>query len=399
MFAKRIAVLPVAGAIWFSIWGDVGPLRAADPTRPLEVVFAAGFDCKSRITEAAWRTGRSRDFPGGHVAFFENPITDRARILTPQQALEQIQRADIFLYSGHTVNPAGFQPPMHAIHLRDPNDKDKAISTTALDIRRALQGRRGPRLVIINGCHTTDLGDGVPAVYRLNQAFGIKDGTVGRAYIGWKVLIVGITADDHIGRLLDHWTKPNQDGLYPTLEESRRATGNHPYMTIIGDADLRYNLPFLLRSANPKHTTVSPLRLIWELKGEKTARATLDLGEKNEASLKQFGLPRKITMAATRTADGFEIRDPQFRQLVEKALNATVAALAFTESSKAPNLVQIQEATLHVRGDGDKLRVNLRIRASATIPRRNQPPLRQDVNYATEMIGVPDPPIPARPPA
>jgi hypothetical protein len=386
MHAKKLAVLFLAAV-------SLAPavVRADDPLRRLEVVFAGGYSAQTRISEAAWRDGRTRNFANANVRFFDNPLTDRVRIITPRRTLLHIQQSDIYYYSGHAGTPSSSNPPMHVLQVRAENDMNAAATVSAADIRGALQGRRGPRLVVINGCKTTNPGDGVQGQNRLSTAFGITAGTTGRAYLGWSDIVIGINGDDQLGRLLAHWTTADAQGNYPTLEQSKRATGNSPNLTIIGDANLRYNVPYLLRSANPRQNNVHPFRMNWELTSATGGRMVIDFGAENAAVLQQLGLPRKLTMAATRTATGFEIRDAQFRQLVERVTEKIADAVTGVFGGQRTTGVQVHEATLQVRSEGDNLRISVRVRATAMVPRNGGAATRQEIlNNTVELIGTPE---------
>ena len=227
----------------FGLSGSFFPTAHAGEPRKVEVVFVAGYGAGSRISNDTWQAGRRKAFQGQSVRFFDNPRDQLQLIVNREQMKKIIQQADILFYSGHTVTPRP-PAPTHALKLRAVGNDNGALTTA--DIRAALEGKRGPRVVLLNGCKTTNPGDGVAAENRINNGFGITDGTQGRVYLGWTEEVVGFNGDDQMTTLLTHWTTPNAQGVYPTIGDSL-ATLNNPTITLIGDRGVRYDVRALVR--------------------------------------------------------------------------------------------------------------------------------------------------------
>ena len=192
------------------------------------VILVAGFGASTQIDDERFVEKRRKTFAGQHVSFFNNEL-----YLNRDRVLKAIQQADIFFYSGHSGTPSSM-PGFQVLLAKPTGGSDKGF-VTAAQIRDALRGKIGPRLVIVNGCSTTDENDGVAEENRLSNGFGIKAGTEGRAYLGWSKSIPGFLADDQIGRLLDAWTAAGN----PTIEEARQSVGIEN-LDILGDKGLRY---------------------------------------------------------------------------------------------------------------------------------------------------------------
>jgi hypothetical protein len=105
-----------------------------------------------------------------------------------------------------------------------------------------------PRLVIINGCATTARKFDNDPENQLFRAFGFDADTKGRAYLGWKVSVIGVQGDNYFSQFLVHWATPKADGSYPTLLESRDfmegkggGVAISENLDILGTPDLRFD--------------------------------------------------------------------------------------------------------------------------------------------------------------
>jgi len=210
------------------------PPAGAALGRQQKVYLIAGYGASNRIDNVDWYRKRLQNFSGQKVF----PLSGH-QCLNREQFLKAAAKADILFFSGHSGVPSA-RPDIQALKLKPTaTNADGLIS--AADLRAGLRGG-GPRLVIVNGCKTTDPADGIAEAKRIHSGFGISQGTRGRAYLGWPKLVVGFVADDQMGRFLTAWTKPNADGTYPSLADAKRTLGIQN-LTIIGDSSLRYPAP------------------------------------------------------------------------------------------------------------------------------------------------------------
>ncbi len=216
-------VVPVALGSWLAARGEEGQQR---------VIFVAGYGASTRIDDEKFQELRRKNFEGQWISFFSNQL-----YLNRERFLKAAQQADILFYSGHSGTPSS-SPGMQALVVKAATE-EKAEVLPAAAIARALEGETGPRLVVVDGCCTTDPEDGVEGPNRLSTAFGITATTTGRAYLGWSKAVPGFLADDQIGRLFAIWTAPGAGGRYPTLEEARAGVGIEN-LVIVGDGGLRY---------------------------------------------------------------------------------------------------------------------------------------------------------------
>ncbi len=385
IFASAVAVLLVTGH------GSV-----AGPGDQLKVYFVGGYEAANRVDDDAWYGKRKTDFSGQNVVVFPN-----RNCLTPERFLKLVQNADILYYSGHFGTPKDM--PNNQVFLLKPADPDKRPSAfvTAGDIRTALQSKRGPRLVIVNGCHSSDMGNSaVPAGNLMPSGFGISKNTQGRAYLGWQKLAVGFVGDDQMGKFLDAWTTPDSEGNYPTLLESKAKAGI-TNLDIIGDQTLRYRVPFLLGSIDPKSKNSKPMRMDWRLLDENKAVATLDFGADYEKDFKKMGFDRRMKLTFVREKDTFVLRDDQFVKFMVKLGEDMAAGLGGLFEDK-PNAIKatatVREVSIIARADGENLRFSMKVNISGTVTRPKMPPKTQEFMKGTfEMIAKPFQPTPRVP--
>lgn len=222
---------------WFGVaipcvFALASPSGAIQWDRPIpwKADFVAGEDAGTLITEnAAFKNRIRKAMAEDSVSFFPTP-------LDAEQTLHSLTRADLFYFSGHTIS--NLDPPMHAIQVNGGKPK-KAGKLTAVDIKKHLVSHAtGPRLVILVGCQTMNAEDGVPPAFRLDSAFGIHENTRGRAFLGYETVIVGPMADDTMSKMIEFWTRPGPDGVWPTIEEAVQAVKSP--IRIVGDSALRY---------------------------------------------------------------------------------------------------------------------------------------------------------------
>ncbi len=208
------------------------PLQAAQVEKQISwnADFVKGEDAGTLIYDnAVFKERLRKALSADKVSFFPTP-------LDAEQVLKSLTRSDLFYFSGHTIGK--LNPPMQAIQVNG-GAPNKAGKLTAEDIKKHLVSNgTGPRLVILVGCETMNPEDGVPAAFRLDSAFGIHQDTRGRAFLGYRSPIVGAMADDTMSKMIEFWTKPNDDGVWPTIEEAVQFAKSP--IVIVGDSSLRY---------------------------------------------------------------------------------------------------------------------------------------------------------------
>ncbi len=213
------------------VWcrSTVGEPDGGAAGRTLHIHIVMGAEGSSHIRTEEWRRKMKEVvFAGNEVHFFPQDGT-RERVV------KMIARSDIFYFTGHAGVPSK-EPDVQVLQVYP---KVPPTFLKAEHIRAGLLGKPGPRLVIINGCQTTTLNDGVPEEKRLSSGFGISKDTKGRAYLGWPKSIVGPVGDAQLGKILALWTTPREDGTYRTLREAKDDADNEN-LTIIGDETLKY---------------------------------------------------------------------------------------------------------------------------------------------------------------
>lgn len=239
----------LALAVW-AVPGSPAAFAQGSPGR-LRITATEGQFAGSHIVHPTFRGRLKQIFLGQDVRIYTHPtVADPSAgqdelantMLNTRRTLLAIQQSDVFLFSGHSGVVEG-QPVQVVQVADDTRDASGKALLSAVQVRETLQGRTGPRLVIINGCITTNLGDGIATENRLSTAFGIDGKTKGRAYLGWDDKIVGANADKYALALLTFWTTPGPKNQYPTLAEARDRTppANKRTVTIIGDQSLRYS--------------------------------------------------------------------------------------------------------------------------------------------------------------
>lgn len=340
------------------------------PLQPRADFVMGGGEGGSRIKLAAWRDARRRDLVHTRCTFFE--------ALNKERTLRAISRADLFFFSGHAGVPKAM-PGKQVLQVE--NDPDgNPVFLTAQEIRAAVKGT-GPRLVILNGCKTTYEGENIAPQDRLPTGFSIGPGTRGRALLGWSTLIPGFLADDQIGRFLGVWAKRNEEGFYPTLEEARLAAGIEN-LHILGDRNLRYRTPYLVKEADKKAKVDRPIRFYLEALDGGRGLGTIDFGARSEAELRKFGLGRFLELPGTWSEGAYVLRDPAFTNFVHKVCEGL--ANLFGEKGAAAPTVEVRKAEIRVRLDLPRLRLTVRLDVTATMRGRTSDFLKGDYELVAE---------------
>jgi hypothetical protein len=238
--SRGVSLTVLLGAFALAISATSARPQGAAKPRPV-AIFIKGFDAASLIENTDFKRAITAAFTHHEVRFFGFGH-DRERLMAA------IPTADVLYFSGHSPPPVnGMQTLLVRPSASNPNPltpKKNSVLTSA-DVATALQGKTGPRLVIINGCETTKITDGVPADKRLNAGFGITDATRGRAFIGWDYPVVGNKKDATFRDMLAAWTKfdgRNYRELGTVLNETDWTPTKPP--VLIGDRKLWYRTAF-----------------------------------------------------------------------------------------------------------------------------------------------------------
>lgn len=179
---------------------------------------------------------------------FDVRICDRDRFF------KLIKMCDIFYFAGHSGTSGKLNEQILKVKPRAGEDESDGI-ITASQIRQALKGETGPRIVVLNGCVTTSPTDRAPEELRLSSAFGITPTTRGRAYLGWPVK-ASRDSDDYLYEVLKIWRKMEHG--FPTLEQAKQIAVQSDAggfgkqiakLDIIGDKTLRFAKQYLLKSS------------------------------------------------------------------------------------------------------------------------------------------------------
>jgi hypothetical protein len=110
------------------------------------------------------------------------------------------------------------------------------------DISRAIResGKPGPSLFVVAGCSTLDRED-----VNMATAMGIREGTKGKVYIGWKGKVLGSLIDRSFPLFWKAFLEPDENGRYRTVEEAKKwvlkngAPAAWGSFEIVGDGSLR----------------------------------------------------------------------------------------------------------------------------------------------------------------
>ena len=351
---------------------------SASPLDQQAVYFVAGSATGTRIHLFEWQNLRRKTFAGQKVVFWDKDL-----LLTRDRMLLAMKNADVFYYGGHSGVPKA-KPDTHVLLAKPAGPDDNGL-VTAAEIRQALSGVEGPRLVLVSGCKTTDPADGIRPENRMNHAFGISAGTRGRAYLGWSSLIVGIKADDRFGQLLNAWVEKGDNGIYPTLEEARQNVGIQN-LVIIGDKNLRYKEAYLLTPDSLEQSEDIKIRLYWDATGAKSAKATVELSGKMAEKFGQLGLPMKLKLEAVQQTDGYAITDPAFKKFVQQ-IGDIVVKEASSDSGRMK--IDVRKASIFVKPEGERLRIIINVHTVTTISIPNEPDLTTESKEPTELLGIP----------
>jgi hypothetical protein len=376
MLSRILCVLPVLMSL------PVASL--AQPLPQAEVHFVQGFGAGSLVYNEVFQKARQRNFKTAKIGFYPRYVDNASwPLLNKARTLECIERADIFVFSGHSGTPPGASHHVLQIANTAGTARD---NINAFHLTTALKGRAAPRLVVINGCNTTDPADGVRSPHRISDGFGINASTKGRAYIGWSSEVVPTMGENTIGRVFNHWTTIRPDGTFPTLNESLAAAHTLKNPVLIGDGSLRYKTAFVLTPDNdPRVKLMAPLRLFLDATGPQSAQATIDFGAANEPMLKRLGYARLMEMCGNWQNDRYVFADAKFKQLVTSILVAMTTTTKDTEAT-------VHEAAWTARPDGARLRVTLRLNVEIGEP--NAKPFVLKAEY--RLLGTPETPAPRK---
>lgn len=245
LLAIVVACLGVAGFL--------PSARSAEPEKQAKAIFVKGFGAFSLIAdqEADFRPKILQAFSRDAVSF-----AGASGEMNRERLIKAVQQNDIIYLSLHG-GPIFKDMQTFAVapSADNTNISPKGNSLiTSQEIRDGLKGRALPRLVVVNGCESTDT-EGVRDENRMCTAFGVGSGTRGRAFIGWPHSVEGRERDRQFAEFFLFWTTKKTDGSFPTLAEAVNATewpvpelerianpgktiAARP--TILGDADLRY---------------------------------------------------------------------------------------------------------------------------------------------------------------
>ncbi|MCX6560713.1 MAG: hypothetical protein NTZ26_09365 [Candidatus Aminicenantes bacterium] len=110
------------------------------------------------------------------------------------------------------------------------------------DISRAIResGKPGPSFVMVAGCSTLE-----NEASNIATGMGIKPGTKGKVYLGWKGKIFGSVIDRSMSVFWQAFMKPDETGRFRTVEEAKAWALKHGAVSgwgsfeIIGDGSLR----------------------------------------------------------------------------------------------------------------------------------------------------------------
>lgn len=108
----------------------------------------------------------------------------------PEEVLSALTKSDIFYANVH-VSTSG-----KGLEVQ----KDVLLSPA--DIRAALEGATGPKLVVVAGCGSA--GSGIP------ESFGVTPGRKGKVFLGFGTRVVGFIADELIAKILSKWASGDQ---------------------------------------------------------------------------------------------------------------------------------------------------------------------------------------------
>ncbi|QDV16062.1 hypothetical protein Pan153_06830 [Gimesia panareensis] len=245
---------------------------AADQERDekFKISFVRGYDVASVLPDSDYQASIKRMFRGEEVEFY---LQDGG--YTETGLLPIIKSSNIFYINTHSGDSETEETQVIKVKLPSGGDPSQQYLTPD-EIRAAVGTDGGPKLVIINGCNTTDyhLGNAQRIDRRLATGFGIGPNAKGRAYLGWQSKVVAGAADKYLAdKLLKAWTTAGYKNHYPTLKEAHEKAGRYSAvnrLNIVGDANLRYDF---IRGYIGK----VPIKGVWKLKPPEDPEKQKDL--------------------------------------------------------------------------------------------------------------------------
>lgn len=219
-------------------YGILSPI--SPPRKPLNIVFVKGYDAYSMLTNTDFKNEIKDMFKGHNVQF---KFFDKAgeKQGTKKEIIESFEGADIYLFNGHGCATSYYGMQCLQVAPSDDNtDKKDDISVlTSLDLKKALVGKKKPKLVVFNICYGID--ERIPYKNRFSTVF-VNDGTIqGNAFIGWMGKSRTNIMDEKIKNLIfAKWVKRDETGSYPQLEDVFQTKSDLLHPIIKGDRKIRF---------------------------------------------------------------------------------------------------------------------------------------------------------------
>lgn len=247
-------------------------LFAADQGRDGKFIisFVRGYDVASVLPDSDYQGAVEGMFRGEEVKFYTGEGG-----YTGQELLPIIKSSNIFYINTHSGDSKTEETQVIKVKLPPGGNPGQQYLTPG-EIRAAVGTDGGPKLVIINGCNTTDyhLGNAQRIDRRLATGFGIGPNAKGRAYLGWQSKVVAGAADQYLAyKLLKAWTTAGANNEYPTLKEAHETAGQYSSvnkLNLVGDANLRYDF-------TRGYIGKVPVKGVWKLKAPDDPEKRKDL--------------------------------------------------------------------------------------------------------------------------
>ena len=241
------------------------------------------------------------------------------RICDRDRVFKLITMCDIFYFTGHAGTPSDSQEQVFTVRPREGKDRSDGV-ITASQLRKALEGQVGPRLVILNGCRTTAPNDPALEHLKLSSAFGINQDTQGRAYLGWPVS-ASRDSDEFLYEFLKIWRVLHPEHGFPTLAQAKELAietdpngvgRNIAKLDIIGDKSLRFAKEYRLHSSTG--ATIQPT-LYFARRGPHEADAVYDVTVNKEAFTAK-NVPYIFHLTGRRSGESYSMTGDDFTRYV-----------------------------------------------------------------------------------
>ena len=210
---------------------------SSEPEKPLNIVFVRGYGANSKVTDKTYQMKVKRIFKGHNVKFVCLDNED----LTRGEILGSLEGSDLYFLNAHGCGES--YNGMQCLQVAPSDDNSNKTPggnsvLTSLDIKKALHGKKKPKVVILNVCNGINPSN-VPPRNLFSAAFGIDEDAQGKAFISWKDSKYGFAMDSGIlSRILGKWAKKNEAGEYPRLKDIYSNNNiNSPF--IVGDTKAR----------------------------------------------------------------------------------------------------------------------------------------------------------------